>query len=115
MQHVIGVHNTVQINTLSPLDISNIFSTNGDGNNDVYYVRSSYVQELKAMRIYDRWGEEVFSCHSSPPLSATSTECGWDGIFRGHEAPTGVYAVFVEAVLLNGETVTKRGNVTLVR
>ncbi len=99
----------------NPIYLPNIFSPNNDGNNDVYYVRSSYVKELKAMRIYDRWGEEVFSCHTSTPLSVTSEECGWDGTFHGQEAPTGVYAVFVEALLLNGETVTKSGNVTLVR
>ncbi len=99
----------------NPIYLPNIFSPNNDGNNDVYYVRSSYVKELKAMRLYDRWGEEVFSCNTSTPLSATSTECGWDGTFRGHNAPEGVYAVFVEALLLNGETVVKSGTVTLVR
>lgn len=99
----------------NPIYLPNIFSPNNDGNNDVYYVRSSYVKELKSMKIYDRWGEEVFSCHTSTPLSVTSTECGWDGTFRGHNAPEGVYAVFVEALLKNGETVTKSGTVTLVR
>lgn len=106
----------------NPIFIPNIFSPNNDGQNDMLYVRSGYVQELKAFRIYNRWGEEVFSCRTSTQftpqnagLSVTSTECGWDGTCRGEPAPQAVYTYYVEAVLLNGETVVKRGNVTLVR
>jgi len=99
----------------NPIYVPNIFSPNGDGQNDVLYVRSSYVQELTAFRIYNRWGEEVFSCRTSTPFTVTSTECGWDGTWRGEPAPQAVYTYYVEAVLLNGETVVKRGNVTLVR
>ncbi|HBG70863.1 MAG: hypothetical protein A2W93_08955 [Bacteroidetes bacterium GWF2_43_63] len=99
----------------NPVFVPNIFSPNNDGQNDVLYVRSSYVQELTAFRIFNRWGEEVFSCRTSTPLSVTSFECGWDGTCRGEPAPQAVYTYYVEAVLLNGETVVKRGNVTLVR
>jgi gliding motility-associated-like protein len=99
----------------NPVFVPNIFSPNNDGQNDVLHVRSSYVQELTAFRIYNRWGEEVFSCRTSTPLSVASNECGWDGTYRGEPAPQAVYTYYVEAVLLNGETVVKRGNVTLVR
>ena len=99
----------------NPVFVPNIFSPNNDGQNDVLHVRSSYVQELTAFRIYNRWGEEVFSCRTSTPLSVASNECGWDGTYRGEPAPQAVYTYYVEAVLLNGEPVVKRGNVTLVR
>ena len=99
----------------NPIFIPNIFSPNNDGQNDMLYVRSSYVQELTAFRIYNRWGEEVFSCRTSTPLSVTSFDCGWDGTYHGEPAQQAVYTYYVEAVLLNGETVVKRGNVTLVR
>jgi gliding motility-associated-like protein len=99
----------------NPIFIPNIFSPNNDGQNDMLYVRSSYVQELTAFRIYNRWGEEVFKCHTERSRSAALEDCGWDGTYRGEHAPQAVYTYYVEAVLLNGETVVKRGNVTLVR
>ena len=99
----------------NPIFIPNIFSPNNDGQNDMLYVRSSYVQELTAFRIYNRWGEEVFKCHTERSRSAALEDCGWDGTYRGEPAPQAVYTYYVEAVLLNGETVLKRGNVTLVR
>jgi len=99
----------------SPLYIPNIFSPNSDGNNDIFCVRGEGISEIKTFVIYNRWGEEVFSCRTSTPLSAASNECGWDGTCRGEPAPQAIYTYYVEAVLLNGETVVKRGNVTLVR
>jgi gliding motility-associated-like protein len=96
----------------SPLYIPNIFSPNGDGNNDIFRVRGEGISELKTFIVYNRWGQEVFSCHTSAPLSA---ECSWDGTYRSEPAPQAVYTYYVEAVLLDGLTVTKKGNVTLVR
>ena len=39
--------------------VPNIFSPNGDGNNDVAYVRGEGVSYL-TFTIYDRWGEKDF-------------------------------------------------------
>jgi len=103
------------INCESPMFVPNIFSPNGDGQNDVLYVRSTYIQELKDFRVYNRWGEQIFQCHAEPGRSTALEDCGWDGKYHGENMPVGVYAYYVEAVLLNGETVIKRGNVTLVR
>jgi len=99
----------------SPLYIPNIFSPNADGNNDVFRVRGEGISEIKTFLIYTRWGEEVFKCHTERSRSAALEDCGWDGTCRGEPAPQAVYTYYVEAVLLNGETVVKRGNVTLVR
>jgi gliding motility-associated-like protein len=98
-----------------PLYIPNIFSPNADGKNDVFRVRGEGISEIKTFLIYNRWGEEVFKCHTERSRSAALEDCGWDGTCRGEPAPQAVYTYYVEAVLLNGETVVKRGNVTLVR
>ena len=102
--------------------IPNVFSPDGNGQNDVFRIRGAAISEIKTFLIFNRWGEEVFSCRTSTQftpqnagLSVTSTECGWDGTCRGEPAPQAVYTYYVEVVLLNGETVVKRGNVTLVR
>ena len=95
--------------------IPNIFSPNNDGQNDIFRIRGAGIAEIKTFIVYNRWGEEVFQCRTSTGLSMTLEECGWDGTYHGKDAPVGVYVYYVEAVLLNGETVVKWGNVTLVR
>ena len=40
---------------------------------------------------------------------------GWDGTFRGKKMNNGVFVYYLEATLLNGESVVKKGDITLVR
>ena len=89
-----------------PLYVANIFTPNGDGNNDVLYVRSQYVSEI-SFTVYNRWGNRVFE--SSAP------DTGWDGKTNGKECPAGVYFYVVEVTFENGQRASKTGNVTLVR
>ena len=43
------------------IDIPNIFSPDGSGNNDIFFVTADKsVEAIKEMRIFDRWGELVF-------------------------------------------------------
>jgi gliding motility-associated-like protein len=84
------------------LFVPNIFSPNGDGNNDVLYAYSTLIRELD-FSIYNRWGEEVF--HSN------SLQKGWDG----KNAETGVYVWQVKATLVTEKHIERSGNVSLVR
>jgi gliding motility-associated-like protein len=84
------------------------FSPNGDGNNDVFKPQGSalYSREYD-MRIYSRWGQEVF--HSTDPT------VGWDGYYEGKQSQTGVYAYVIAYKNVYNEAKTKKGNVTLIR
>jgi gliding motility-associated-like protein len=86
--------------------VPNIFSPNGDNNNDVLYVRGLGVDYM-IFYVYDRWGEKVFE--------STALENGWDGTFRGKPMNPGVFVYYVEATFLNGTTSTLKGDVTLIR
>jgi gliding motility-associated-like protein len=89
--------------------IPNAFSPNGDGVNDVFRVKAdgTRIEDL-GLRIYDRWGGEVYS--------AKGIENGWDGKKNGKDCPGGVYVykiVFsLDGVAGNQERV---GTVMLVR
>lgn len=88
--------------------VPNAFTPNGDGLNDVLYVRGSSIQDIQAFRIYGRNGEQVFF--------SDDKSIGWDGTFNGREVDTGVYVYFVEAICpLDGRVILKKGNVTLFR
>lgn len=88
------------------LYVPQIFSPNGDGLNDILYV---YGNRLKSMKfiVYNRWGEKVFE--------SKDKSMGWDGQFRGAVVQSGVYVYYLEAKVLEGEIVTQKGDITLVR
>jgi gliding motility-associated-like protein len=64
------------------------------------------VKEL-TFYIYDRWGEKVFE--STDPAN------GWDGTYKNKPMNSAVYVYYLKAVLIDGNTVDKKGNITLVR
>ncbi len=86
--------------------VPNAFTPNGDGNNDIVYVHSENIKSLK-FYIYDQWGELLYT--------STSQQNGWDGSYKGTREPVGVYVYYLEAVMLDGEQVRKKGTITLLR
>jgi gliding motility-associated-like protein len=86
--------------------IPNIFSPNGDGINDVLYVRGHNIEQLYFV-VYSRWGEKLFE--------TSDLNCGWDGTFKGKHTETGVYVYFLNATLQSGRVISKSGDVTLIR
>ncbi len=88
-----------------PLFIPDIFSPNGDRNNDTLFVRGFGVTRIE-FHLYDRWGEEVFYTND--------VKVGWDGQLRGQPANTGNYFYAMRAFIGN-EKIEKTGEIVLVR
>jgi len=88
------------------IGVPNAFSPNGDGVNDVVFVEGQGIVELD-FRIYNRWGEKVFESHDQT--------IGWDGYYKGVLQEVDAYAYTVEATFVNGQSVTLKGNITLLR
>lgn len=63
--------------------------------------------KLISFRIFNRWGQEVFS--------TTDLSAGWDGLFNGKPAETGVYVWRVDGFCPGGQRITQSGDVTLFR
>ncbi len=87
-------------------DLPKAFSPNGDGKNDILYVRGAGI-ELVDLKIFNRWGELVFE--------TKDVGIGWDGKFKGKEAPVEAYAYVMNVTFVDGTTFYKKGNVTLLR
>ena len=64
--------------------LADVFSPNGDGNNDVFFARGNAIGELD-LAIYDRWGMRVFA--------SAQQGVGWDGSVNGTPCASGVYVV----------------------
>ncbi len=86
----------------------NAFTPDGDGLNDILYVRGSSLNRLETFKVFARNGELVFQ---SDNLSV-----GWDGTYNGQVVSTGVYVYYVEAYCeLDNRIIVKKGNVTLIK
>jgi len=74
--------------------IPNVFTPDGDGVNDVWYIPNSGMKEFN-VEIFDRWGAKVFE--------TTADEVRWDGHSRsGHMLTDGTYYYVLKAVLKSG-------------
>ena len=95
-------------------DIPTAFSPNGDGQNDMLYVRGVGMANLHLM-IFNRWGELVFETTTIETDLVGQHSAGWDGRMRGEEQPMEAYAYVLEIRFVDNNTLTKKGNITLLR
>jgi gliding motility-associated-like protein len=87
--------------------LPNIFSPNGDGQNDLFEISGQFIQEFD-LQIFDRLGRVVFQ--SLDPSTA------WDGtLANGQLAPQGVYIFRLEMKGWDGDQIEKWGDITLIR
>ena len=93
--------------------IPNVFSPNGDGNNDRFFISASAeVVEIMELSIYDRWGEIVFS---NTNFSANDPGLGWDGTFRQQPLNPGVLVFYTKIRFLDGVEKMYSGDLTILK
>lgn len=92
--------------------IPNTFSPNGDGSNDVFYVRGKGLERVKSLRIFNRWGEVVFERQQFP---VNDPSYGWDGRYKGNKPVPDVYIYQVEVFCENSQLIRFEGNVALIQ
>jgi gliding motility-associated-like protein len=95
------------------VDIPNIFSPDGDGLNDRFFISAdNTVLSIKDMKIFGRWGELVYSQQNFPPNDASY---GWDGMFRGKKVLPGVYVFYAILEIKDREDMKVVGDITIIR
>ncbi len=106
----------VTVNTVftKEIDIPNIFSPNGDNNNDKFFIRDGKnVKHINMFKIFDRWGELVYSSGDFP--FKDRFDHFWDGEFRSKRAIQGVYIYVIDLTWSDGQTEMVAGDITLIR
>ena len=83
------------------------FTPNNDGNNDVIRPILMGMRSLKLFRIYNRWGQLLFTTSEKGK--------GWDGTFKGSQQDPGTFVWMAEGVTYLGENLKKQGTVVLLR
>ena len=88
--------------------IPNSFTPNGDGLNDVFNIKTTFIFSDYKLTIFNRWGNMVFD--------SEDINKGWDGTYKGKPVPLGVYVFQLTATIKDtGEQIKKTGRVTVVR
>ena len=83
------------------------FTPNGDGLNDILRPILAGMQRLDYFRIYNRWGQVMYS--------TTREGQGWNGLFEGAKQPSGTFVYMAQALDYTGKKVFVKGTVVLIR
>ena len=94
--------------------VPNIFTPNGDGLNDIFYVRSNGFGKVQILNlsIFNRWGNLVYAAFNFPP---NDDQYGWRGDQNGVTLNPGVYIYLIEVGYGDGRTEILSGDLTLVK
>ncbi len=103
--------NTSLINIIDPdcefgIYVPNVFSPDGNQENDLFYVQGSGIETVKLV-IFNRYGNKVFE--------SNAIGGGWDGTYKGSPVNPDVFVYYVEGTFVNGEEFEKKGTITLIR
>lgn len=97
----------VNIDYRDNLFVPTAFTPNGDGKNDLFHIANITFQRLQEFRVFNRWGQEIFSTND--------IRKGWDGSWKGVPQDMGAYQYIIRVAYPDGYIETYKGDVTLVR
>ncbi len=104
---------SVEMENCDNVFIPNVFSPNRDGINDIFFIQSDdKVVQIKAFRVFNRWGALVFEALNFPPNDETF---GWNGKFHNKEVDSDVFIYMAEIEFVNGTTKIKSGDVLVLK
>ena len=92
----------------------NVFTPNGDNDNDVFFVKTKFTTSLELI-ITNRWGNIMYEKTIDLTNPLTTTE-GWDGNTKsGNQAKEGTYFYTYKVTGIKGDTIEGHGFLELVR
>lgn len=89
------------------VDLPDAFTPNGDGVNDIVYVKGWGIEELITFKVYNRSGRMIFE--------SNNIEKGWDGTFNGIQQPIETYTYLVQVKTYDKKILSKTGAIKLLR
>jgi gliding motility-associated-like protein len=96
---------TIFIDDNNCLDIPTAFSPNADGQNDLWNIRGIEAYPDIIVKVFNRWGSELFS-------SDRGYTDPWDGTYNGTDVPPATYYFIVD--FGNGED-PRSGTINIIR
>ncbi|MCP9768095.1 hypothetical protein EGI22_09230 [Lacihabitans sp. LS3-19] len=89
------------------------FTPDSDNYNHTFFgLGSQCISKISTLKIFDRWGEEVYNASNLP---VSDENYGWDGTKDGKELNPGVYIFKASAIQTDGTTQFYQGTIELMR
>ena len=104
---------TINVDKARDIYIPNVFTPNGDGENDIFMIYAgdlSQIKQVNTFMIYDRWGETIFRAADFVQMDPQN---GWDGTFKGETMNPQVFVYWAEVEFIDGLKVLFKGDVAL--
>ncbi|MBI2723417.1 MAG: gliding motility-associated C-terminal domain-containing protein, partial [Bacteroidetes bacterium] len=99
----------IKVEIPSKMEVPNVFTPNGDGSNDVFFLKTANLTEITAL-IYDRWGNKVYE------VTSTTGNIAWDGNNSdGKTCAAGTYFYIIKATGKDSKGYEQKGTVSLLR
>ncbi|HBH06611.1 MAG TPA: hypothetical protein DDX92_08420 [Flavobacteriales bacterium] len=96
-----------KVSESSALNVPNVFTPNGDGEYDEFFVQSKGIQKF-TISIYNRGGQMVYQ--------SNSFQFSWDGRDQnGQPVPSGTYYYMISATGIDGKLYAPKGSLTVLR
>jgi gliding motility-associated-like protein len=100
--------------------VPNAFTPNGDAKNDYLRPIAVGIKSLHYFKVYNRWGQEVYSWTGNSRGNAvydlrSRSDIGWNGKINGISQDTQTYVWVAEGVTSEGKVVQRKGTTTLIR
>lgn len=108
-----GCNDTVQYRVMLKdsfyytVSIPSAFTPNGDGNNDVLFIKLFGVKRLISFKIFNRFGQLIFMTDDEKQ--------GWDGYYKGTPQNSETYFFTYEIETFDNKKVGGNGNLMLLR
>ena len=104
-----SVQKVISVDLPSSLTVPNVFTPNGDGINDFFFLKVTGMAEI-TITIFDRWGHKTYD------LTTTKGNISWDGLNQlGKEAPDGTYFYVLKSKGKDGKEYDQKGTISLFR
>ena len=99
----------IKVDIPSKLEVPNVFTPNGDGSNDIFFLSAANLTEITAL-IFDRWGNKVYE------LTSNTGNIAWDGKNQtGKDVAEGTYFYVITAKGKDNQAYSTKGNLSLYR
>ena len=104
---------TITTEIIRPVYGPNIFTPDGDGNNDIFTLGfGPQTKSFNSLRVYDRWGNLVYE---GTGLPINDFSVGWNGRFQGDFVNPAVFAWIAEVEFIDNVILEVTGSVTVAR
>ena len=104
---------SIIINGEPEVYLPNVFSPNGDRNNDEFIIQyyGESVLSIESFEVYDRWGGLIHSLYSLEPKAGMVL---WDGYSTNEKLNLGLYTYVLNVKYITGEIEKYLGTITIL-